>query len=81
MALPICAEALVRTFFSSFKLAWDFWFYALALLMLMVLFKQGKIVIKILIILAIVLVIAIVADVIGISFVCELLNGIMKWIV
>lgn len=81
MALPVCAEALVRTFFTSLKVAWDFWFYALALILLLVLFKQGKIVMKVLIILAIVFVIAIVADIIGITFVCGLLNSIMKWII
>ncbi len=80
MALPICAEALVRTFFTSLKTAWDFWFYALALLMLLVLFKKGKIVVKILIILGIVFVIAVVADIIGFAFACEILNGLMKWI-
>lgn len=80
MALPICAEALIRTFFTSLKTAWDFWFYALALLLLLVLFKKGKFVLKLLLILAIVFVIAIVTNILGLSFICELLNGLMKWI-
>ncbi|MDD4878231.1 MAG: hypothetical protein PHO02_04305 [Candidatus Nanoarchaeia archaeon] len=80
MALPICFESLLRTFFTTLKVAWDFWFYVLAGILLLTLLKQGKLVMKILVGLAIAFVIAMVLDFIGISFLCEFLNAIMKWI-
>ncbi|MDI6737503.1 MAG: hypothetical protein QME12_03215 [Nanoarchaeota archaeon] len=80
MALPICFESLLRTFFTTLKVAWDFWFYALAAILILVLMKQGKLVTKILIGLAIAFVIAMVLDFVGISFLCEIINSVMEWI-
>lgn len=80
MALPICFESLLRTFFTTLKVAWDFWFYVLAAILILTLMKQGKIVVKILAGLAIAFVIAMVLDFIGISFLCEILNSVMQWI-
>ena len=80
MALPICFESLLRTFFISIKVAWDFWAYVLGARLILTLLKQGKIVVKIVIGFFIAFIIAMVLDFIGISFLCNLLNTIMQWI-
>lgn len=80
MGLPICFESLLRTFFTTIKVAWDFWFYVLAGILLLTLLKQGKLVVKILAITGIAFVIAMVLDFIGISFPCEIINSVMQWI-
>lgn len=80
MALPVCFESLLRTFFTSIKVAWDFWAYVLGAILILTLMKQGKIVVKIVIGFFIAFIIAMVLDFIGISFLCNLLNAIMQWI-
>lgn len=80
MGLPICFESLLRTFFTTLKVAWDFWFYVLAAILILTLMKQGKLVVKILAFIGIGFVIAMVLDFVGISFVCNLLNTVMQWI-
>lgn len=80
MALPICFESLLRTFFTTLKVAWDFWVYVLAGILILALMKQGKIVVKILAIIGIAFVIAMVLDFIGISLPCEIINSVIGWI-
>lgn len=80
MALPVCFESLLRTFFTSIKIAWDFWAYVLGAILILTLMKKGKLVVKILAYIGIAFVIAMVLDFIGISFPCELINKVMQWI-
>lgn len=80
MALPICFESLLRTFFTTLKVAWDFWAYAIGAILILTLMKQGKLVVKILAILGVAFVIAMVLDFVGISFLCEIINSVMEWI-
>ena len=81
MALPVCFESLLRTFFTTLKVAWDFWFYTIGLIVLLVILKKGKWVAKGLAVLAILFVIAVVLDFAGISFMCGLMNTFMKWLI
>lgn len=80
MALSVCFESLLRTFLTIFKNMISFWFYVIAIIVVLALLKKGKWVAKFFIVLFIVFGIALVLDLIGISFVCELINTAMKWL-